>query len=64
MINLKLFIVILMTVSFTAAHAQTVTLDYYFNRETKKDVSGKMQRFSLHVGRQDSGRFFDVGQCF
>lgn len=45
MTDLKFFIVILMTSFFTVAHAQTVTLDYYFNRETKKDVSGKTHRF-------------------
>lgn len=45
MIKLKIFTIILMSGFFTTAYAQTVTLDYYFNRETKKDVSGEMRRF-------------------
>ncbi|WP_017258122.1 DUF4350 domain-containing protein [Pedobacter arcticus] len=45
MINLKFFTSVLMASFFTVAHAQTVTLDYYFNRETKKDVSGEIYRF-------------------
>lgn len=64
MINLRFAIAILMTSLFSVAHAQTVTLDYYFNRETKKDASGEMRRFHYMWEDDKSTGFSMWGDVF
>jgi hypothetical protein len=46
------------------ASAQTVTLDYFFNRETRKNKAGEEERFHYLWGKSDYGNFFILGNIF
>jgi unsaturated rhamnogalacturonyl hydrolase len=46
------------------AKGKTVTLDYYFNHETKKDISGKMVQHHYVWNQMDNGGFSLLGNIF
>lgn len=54
----------LLTASSIAASAQTVTLDYFFNRETRKDKQGKEIRFHYLWSERASSGFSILGNVF
>ncbi|MGN7990252.1 DUF4350 domain-containing protein [Pedobacter sp. 22226] len=54
----------LLTGSTLVADAQTVTLDYFFNRETHKDKQGKEVRFHYLWGEQAMSGFSILGHVF
>lgn len=54
---------VLICSSFVAS-AQTVTLDYFFNRETRKDKNGKEVRFHYLWGERAMSGFSILGSVF
>ena len=50
--------------SSVLASAQTVTLDYFFNRETRKNKAGEVERFHYLWDKSDYGNFFILGNIF
>lgn len=49
---------------FNAAHAQAVTLDYYFNHETHKSSSGKIERYHYMWDDSANTGFSKLGDVF
>lgn len=61
---MKKWLIALLVIVSTAADAQTVTLDYYFNHEVHKTSSGKVERFHyLWDDKQNTG-FSILGDAF
>jgi len=49
---------------FNAAHAQVVTLDYYFNHEVHKTAAGKVERFHYMWDDSANTGFSKLGKIF
>jgi hypothetical protein len=64
MINRYFICSLLMLVCASAASAQTVTLDYYFNHEVHKTASGKMERFHYMWDEKANTGFYIWGDIF
>jgi hypothetical protein len=64
MINRYFICNLLILLCASAASAQTVTLDYYFNHEVHKTTSGKMERFHYIWEEKGSSGFYIWGDIF
>lgn len=60
----RVCILSVLTCSSILASAQTVTLDYFFNRETRKDKQGKEIRFHYLWSEQAMSGFSIFGNAF
>lgn len=60
----KLAIATLLMSAGTAASAQTVTLDYYFNHEVHKNKAGQQERFHYLWGEKQNTGFSIFGASF
>ncbi|KRT15384.1 hypothetical protein ASU31_13565 [Pedobacter ginsenosidimutans] len=60
----RVCILFILICSSVLASAQTVTLDYFFNRETRKNKTGEVERFHYLWGKSDYGNFFILGNIF
>jgi len=49
---------------FSTAHAQKVTLDYYFNHETRKTADGRIERYHYTLEDQSNSGFSILGDAF
>ncbi|MDB5060201.1 MAG: hypothetical protein JWP67_44 [Mucilaginibacter sp.] len=59
-----IFCSLLILLCASAASAQTVTLDYYFNHEVHKTASGKMERFHYMWDEKANTGFYIWGDIF
>src|SRR5689334_285994 len=62
--KLKSSFITLLTLAGCAASAQTVTLDYYFNHEVHKGVTGQPERFHYLWDEADNNGFKIFGEAF